>query len=449
MAIYDLNAGTLRSDVDILTFPGEDDPRREEGFAARAGGFTPAGGSLYFSAEVDDAFGRELYVYDAAADTASLVTDLIAGNVGSSPSNLTESGGRLYFQATTSGGSGVLHQLDPATDAITQVGTLPLRSALFTRAGSDSLYFESPDGNRNKLFVYSTRTGQTTEAVGQRTFTDTQIESTATLGDTLYYVRSSIFDGDDAQLWAIDDAAQTAQARTERRGTSIIRDLTAYDGALYFAANQPSGSETDGVELYRYDPATGASTLVADLNAGAEGSEPQALTVAGGSLYFTATTPGTGRELYRYDAASDRTQRVSDIASGPNDSITGPLHADGTTLYFSAQGDDGLGFELWQYDTTQPVNAVRPAGALDVQLRLFPNPARDAATLTVEQAMGEQVTIDLHDVLGRRVARIHDGMVTSPDARFDVPTRDLSAGLYFVVVRSPSGTRTQSLTVVR
>ncbi len=447
IAVVDLSGGTVRRDEDVFTFEDEGEP--ETSFSSSAAEFTPIGNELYMSASVDNGIGSELYVYEAATDTARLVVDLFAGSAGSNPGNLIELGGALYFTARATGSrTNTLHRLTPASGAAQELSPLTVQSSLIV-SGTDRIYFEAPDGNRKLLYVYDVTSGATSVAVTQQRFSDTSVFGSVTLGDTLYYVRGNRFNSNDAQLFAIDDAAQTAAAKTQRATASRIAGLVAYDGMLYFAANQPNLTETDGMELYRYDPATGSVTLAADISAGTEGSEPQSLTVVGTSLYFTATTPATGRELYRYDAATGTVTRLSDLTSGSGDSILGALYADGTTLYFSARGDDGLGYELWQYDTTQLVSSIRPAGTLDAALRLFPNPTRESATLTIEQAMGEHVTIDLHDALGRRVARIHDGEIASPDARFDVPTDGLSAGLYFVVARGPSGTRTQSLTVVR
>jgi ELWxxDGT repeat protein len=71
--------------------------------------------------------------------------------------------------------------------------------------------------------------------------------------------------------------------------------LSAYNGALYFAAD--GRIDNKGTELWRYDGMT--FTRIAHINSGSSSSSPAYLTVFNNSLYFAATNPNADRELWR------------------------------------------------------------------------------------------------------------------------------------------------------
>ena len=80
---------------------------------------------------------------------------------------------------------------------------------------------------------------------------------------------------------------------------------------------------------------------------------------------------------------------------------------------------------------------------------VYPNPTAGSARVAFELAQAADVSVEVFDVLGRRVAVVFNGTLTSGPARLDVPTADLGAGTYFVRVRTGEGVATTSLTVVR
>jgi hypothetical protein len=113
-------------------------------------------------------------------------------------------------------------------------------------------------------------------------------------------------------------------------------------------------------------------------------------------------------------------------------------------------------FRLRQVDldgTTTPSEPVTvevaPAARLAVT-DVYPNPAQGRAALTVTLPASQQVTAAVYDVLGRRVAVLHDGPLTGPDAhRLTFDTAGLASGVYLVRVTTPDAATTRRVTVVR
>ncbi len=78
-----------------------------------------------------------------------------------------------------------------------------------------------------------------------------------------------------------------------------------------------------------------------------------------------------------------------------------------------------------------------------------PNPARDAARLSLSLAAPESVTVEVLDVLGRRVALVHEGALAAGTHALSVETAALPAGTYVVRATSASLAAVRRFTVLR
>src|SRR5262249_52451407 len=138
-------------------------------------------------------------------------------------------------------------------------------------------------------------------------------------------------------------------------------DFTAVGGKISFRADHNKALDGNlGNELPFYNPATGTTSLVADLNAGSASSSidpangTSQFTVIGSKLYFAAngnnaTTGNVGTELFVHDSATGTTSLVADLNAGTAPSSPSQLTAIGTKLFFGAFGnnptDGNVGFE--------------------------------------------------------------------------------------------------------
>jgi len=82
---------------------------------------------------------------------------------------------------------------------------------------------------------------------------------------------------------------------------------------------------------------------------------------------------------------------------------------------------------------------------------VWPNPFRDRTSFTVSLERPGRLRITLHDVRGRTVADIFDGVVASgQEHRFDAePGQDLPAGLYVLRVLGPGVSASRPVTRIR
>ena len=99
----------------------------------------------------------------------------------------------------------------------------------------------------------------------------------------------------------------------------------------------------------------------------------------------------------------------------------------------------------------QAQREVLPA---EVQLQpVYPNPARQSATIEYTLPRSEPVRLEVYDILGRRVAVLVDQMQKAGFHRlqWSGPGRDgaLSSGMYFIQLSTSSATHVQKLAIVR
>jgi ELWxxDGT repeat protein len=137
---------------------------------------------------------------------------------------------------------------------------------------------------------------------------------------------------------------------------SSPRDFTVIGGTTYFTASHP----VSGRELWKTDGTAAGTVLLKDLRPGRDSSDPAGLFNFNGTLYFSANDGETGTELWKSDGTAAGTVLVRDLRPGqsfgadsaPYSSNPGQFTKNGSVLYFTAN-DGASGIELWKSDGTE------------------------------------------------------------------------------------------------
>ncbi len=113
---------------------------------------------------------------------------------------------------------------------------------------------------------------------------------------------------------------------------------------------------------------------------------------------------------------------------------------------------DKLEYRLRQVDTdgsSSLSDSVQIQRTVDeVQLRsIFPNPARTGATVRFAVPQRQKVTLEMYDVLGRRVQVVASGEQEGR-REVQVDVSDLPSGMYFLRLRAEGTVKTERMTVV-
>ncbi|BAS56519.1 hypothetical protein NIES2135_41680 [Leptolyngbya boryana NIES-2135] len=315
-------------------------------------------GVLYFAAS-GTGTGTELWRVDPTTGNATLVSDIVSGTGSSAPERLTNVNGVLYFTATTPTNSRELWKFDPATNTTSLVLDINPNTGnadpqdLINLDGT--LYFSANDGTGRKLWKVDPIDGQAKLV----TSAGSAPTSLTNVNGTLYFAATDSTNG--LELWKVDPitgiASLAANVRSGIAGSSPA-NLTNVNGLLYFSA---SGSAATGTELWKFDPTNGQASLVSDIQTGTTGSLPGKLTNVNGTLYFTADDGLNGRELWKVDPITGQASMVANInpsGSSLTTTATTELVNVNGTLYFTA--DDGTnGRELWKVDANGQAVLVR------------------------------------------------------------------------------------------
>ncbi len=89
------------------------------------------------------------------------------------------------------------------------------------------------------------------------------------------------------------------------------------------------------------------------------------------------------------------------------------------------------------------------ATARGLTLAVAPNPAQGAATLTLTLDAAQAASVAVYDLLGREVARLHDGLLAAGAHRLDLDAANLPPGVYLARAVADAAIVTYRLTVVR
>jgi uncharacterized repeat protein (TIGR01451 family) len=285
------------------------------GYSFGSGGLTKVGNTLFFGASNPD-LGRELWKSDGTPEGTALVKDLGPDTYGSSPTNLTDVNGTLFFTFNRK-----LWKSDGTPE-----GTIPLTHP--------SIYFSSAPDN----------------------FTS--------VGNTLFFSAGNSAYG--TELWKSDGTPEgTGLVKDISPGSSSSNPITfiALNGTLFFRTDV----DDDGGDLWRSDGTEEGTILVKDLVLGYYSG--RGIGKVGNTLFFGSFDPTHGLELWKSDGTPEGTVFVKDI--NPGTSNTGSYQNSSYptnftdvngTLYFRA--DSGRnGYILWKSDgTTEGTVPVRAKG---------------------------------------------------------------------------------------
>jgi ELWxxDGT repeat protein len=189
------------------------------------------------------------------------------------------------------------------------------------------------------------------------------------VGSNLYFSVSTFsMSGQDKALWISDGTGGGTMPLKDfgigsiTSSTATIGDLTNVNGTLFFAGDDHTAPSDAGLELWTSNGTPGGTSMVKDINPGTgssfNGFEDD-LTAFNGKLYFAANDGTHGLQLWLSNGTPGGTVPLLD-ATGSAINFPAALTPDGATLYFTGSNANGSG--LWKSDGT-PANTAFVASA--------------------------------------------------------------------------------------
>ena len=313
---------------------------------------TNVNGTLFFTVE-DCVHGRELWKSDGTEAGTVMVKDINLGFESSDPDYLTNVNGILFFRADGGDGSTLWKSDGTGVGTVRIVAPIAPYHVKYLTNVNGTLFFSGSSWHGPELWKSDGTDAGTVRVADIWPLTPGSNPGWLTPTGSVIFFNAN--DGTTGQeLWKSDgtDAGTVRVADIwQFELSSNPMHLTHFGLIVAFSAN-------DGIygrELWASPLGVGAY-LIKDI-ATATGnplldSNPESLTVIGGTLFFVATAyDGTGRELWKSDGTEAGTVMVKDIIP-PGDGEPEILTNVNGTLYFRA--DDGVhGIELWKSDGTE------------------------------------------------------------------------------------------------
>lgn len=154
------------------------------------------------------------------------------------------------------------------------------------------------------------------------------------------------------------------------------------------------------------------------------------------TIDFSAIAPtewGVSHVLFRADVTED--WEIASVWNGTGTTLAGPI---------TTSGEFAIG-----YGGFVPTEDEARASGVPTLAPAFPNPVQGQATLMLDLPESASVTVEVLDVLGRRVSVLHDGVLPASANRLTLDASSLAPGLYLVRATGEGFSQTQRVTVVR
>lgn len=135
---------------------------------------------------------------------------------------------------------------------------------------------------------------------------------------------------------------------------------------------------------------------------------------------------------------------VTGMATIPHDSITVVVYVNSLTDTIIAA--DYINALLYQIQNP-PTNVVASAPAITEAVQVYPNPVRDRALISFDQASRGKSSITIYDELGNAVRTVSDESKGLGPHQLAFETAGLPNGAYFYRLQMPSSTKTGALII--
>lgn len=292
--------------------------------------------AIAFSAS-DEVNGTELWMTDGTTTGTVMVKDIYPGVDGSGPQSITRFGNLVVFRAYDAvNGRQTLWRSDGTAAGTVMLANLNFPTNLIVC--NASLFFAARDASGNALWKTDGTSVGTVRLASISVTTDIT-QTVACANRVLFASASDSVHG--TELWRSDGSVA---------GTTLVRDILAgpdgsnpselveFIGQLYFKANGA---------LWRSDGTTDGTTMVSS-----DGFDPSHLTVNGSTLYFNARTAIAGNEPWKSDGTPAGTTMIKDLNVGTTSSYPFRFTVSAGITYFAAEKFSGS-VQLWRTDGTE------------------------------------------------------------------------------------------------
>ena len=277
--------------------------------------------------------------------TAGLVSDI--NQLDSNPTNLTASGGKLFYLThDSSHGTESLWATDGTAQGSVDLGTIDQTSyapAAFSQpiiSSGGSVYFMGPGSSGNQDLYKSDGTVAGTVLVAPITGGVGKFEAAA--GGKVYFTEGSPNGG---ALWASDGTTSGTTELSSSGSWNIVGAFAVRENSVYFTAEGPGAAKP---QLWTSDGTPSGTVPLTNLP---EGLSSTSITTLGGNIVFVGHDgdDGTdGDQLWATDGTSAGTMALTHFSGA----TIGPIQSANGAVYFVTYDSTTNTGQVWTSDGT-------------------------------------------------------------------------------------------------
>ncbi len=257
-----------------------------------------------------------------------------------------------------------------------------------------------------------------------------------------------------AEALTLAPGIHTVELRTGWGGNFFVREFSILDaGGATLEQLAPTEAVTEGV------------TLVCDEGAYCPSGFQWTALGSNGSVAWTVAAVGSEvlpRIFYRSTGGATATFSINGVEAGTlmfpaggvvtSAELTSNRYPSGggqnTFAITAVSGDLDIDYVIFNFYGTVG-NEREPLTDGFALNQSFPNPTRGSAVIRYEVGVTSEVSLDVYDVLGRKVATLADGLHASGSHEVGFNTGALATGTYLYRLTTPVGVQTRRMTVVK
>jgi hypothetical protein len=121
----------------------------------------------------------------------------------------------------------------------------------------------------------------------------------------------------------------------------------------------------------------------------------------------------------------------------------------GAMLAFRATSDFGNNLYIDNINLMAGVAAGVNNVITSASVSLYPNPAKESATLSFKLNKSSKVVVNILDAVGRTISTVANTQMSEGAQQIAIPTSNLASGMYNVSIHTEAGTVTKALSVIK
>jgi N-acetylneuraminic acid mutarotase len=199
-------------------------------------------------------------------------------------------------------------------------------------------------------------------------------------------------------------------------------------------------------DLWEYDPSTDTWTQKASFPGITRGGIFDF--VIGSNAYI-----GTGldslntylNDFWEYNSVTDQWIEKDSFGGGNRQGVAGFSIGNIGYAGIGENPNDQYPTDFWMYTPDSIATGITEL-TNQMQVLFYPNPVEDAGMLQIFIDENTKATISITDQQGREIKEVYSGDITNGNTTFDINTKALTSGLYFLVINSDEGKKTIKFT---